>query len=114
MIRIYGIKQCDTCRKAIRWLDEHSVAYTWQDIRQEPLSRADIESWMQSLDWRTLVNKRSTTWRELDDAARDALSQHTVISQLLATPTLIKRPVAMHDGGVTIGFSENNYATLFA
>ncbi|MEO0573897.1 MAG: Spx/MgsR family RNA polymerase-binding regulatory protein [Pseudomonadota bacterium] len=114
MICIYGIKQCDTCRKALRWLDDNNISYEWQDVRVTPLHADQIHEWTQSLDWTTLVNKRSTTWRELDETARESLNETSVVDQLLATPTLIKRPVAVHDGGVTVGFSAKSYQALFA
>lgn len=113
MTTIYGIKQCDTCRKALRWLDDQGVAHQWRDVREQPLQAADISAWLAKCDWRTLVNKRSTTWRELSEAERNALDASTIVVQLLATPTLTKRPVLLHDDALHIGFSPARYAEIF-
>ncbi|WP_292438276.1 ArsC family reductase [Methylophaga sp.] len=110
---VYGIKNCDTVKKARRWLDEHGVHYQFHDFRQDGLDEATIHHWLQSVDWETLLNKRGTTWRKLDDPRKDNLDQSTAVALMLANPTLIKRPVVASDNGCTVGFKEADFADKF-
>lgn len=106
---VYGIKNCDTVKKARRWLDTQDTAYQFHDFRVDGLDRQTIENWLQSLDWQTLLNKRGTTWRKLDDPRKDNLDEATAVDLMLAHPTLIKRPVVCEDAGCHVGFNEQEY-----
>lgn len=110
---VYGIKNCDTVKKARRWLDEHHIDYRFHDFRQDGLNRAMMNNWLQSLDWETLLNKRGTTWRKLDDPRKNDLNQSAAIDLMLAHPTLIKRPVIETAKGCLVGFNEAVFADRF-
>lgn len=106
MIHIHGIKACDTCRKALKWLAAEDKAHQWQDIREQPLDEATIVRWLQAVGAETLVNRRSTTWRQLDGQTRAAVMDPATSAAVLMThPTLIKRPVFEHDGAILVGFN---------
>jgi arsenate reductase (glutaredoxin) len=106
MINIYGIKACDTCRKALKWLEAEGREHRWQDIREQPLDEPTLSDWVQRLGPETLVNRRSTTWRGLDQAARDqAMDPAGSPALLLAHPTLIKRPVFEQGDQLLVGFN---------
>jgi len=92
MIAVYGIKNCDSCRKALRWLDGHAVAHVFHDLRAEPVSREQLAHWLASPFAEQLVNRRSTTWRTLTGAQK-ASEGEQLLSLLAAHPTLVKRPV---------------------
>lgn len=113
MTTIYGIKNCDTMKKAFRWLDEQNVAYVFHDYRKEGLERATLENWIKQLGWEKVVNKRGTTWRQLDKETQEAMNDETVISVLLDKPAMIKRPLLDHQGKLTLGFKAEQYSAIF-
>ena len=92
MITLYGIKNCDTVKKARTWLEQNTIAYQFHDFRADGLEPQQIKSWIDALGLETLVNKRSTTWKELDDATKQQFAANAV-NIILAHPTLIKRPL---------------------
>ena len=110
---LYGIPNCDTVKRARAWLDDHGVAYRFHDFKKQGVPEAQLDSWLKSLGWEPLVNRRGTTWRKLDEATRasvvDAGSARTV---LLANPSLIKRPVVhwKDRADVTTGFDPAEWA----
>jgi len=110
---LYGIKNCDTVKKARRWLDANDVAFSFHDFRVDGLEQAMLESWLQYVSWETLLNKRGTTWRKLEDSRKDALTQDIAIELMLANPTLIKRPVVTTENDCLVGFKEADYAAYF-
>lgn len=110
MLTVFGIKQCDSCRKALKWL-EGRVRYRFSDLRDDGLERATVESWLASDFSDVLVNKRSTTWRQLSEAERDAAGDE-LVNLILAHPTLIKRPVFVDGEVVAVGFDAEAQRTL--
>lgn len=110
---LYGIKNCDTVRKARRWLDANDVVFQFHDFRADGLEQSTIESWLASVSWEVLLNKRGTTWRKLDDPRKEQLDQATAIALMLENPTLIKRPVLSVDSIYKVGFKEADYAAHF-
>lgn len=110
---IYGIKNCDTVKKARRWLTDNKLEYQFHDFRQDGLDKATVEAWLTSVDWETLLNKRGTTWRKLDDPRKEQLDETSAVALMLENPTLIKRPVLVTEQGCTIGFKEADYAAIF-
>lgn len=106
MLHIYGIKTCDTCRKALKWLNEHGIEHQWHDLRETPLTRPTIGAWLKTVGEHSLVNRRSTTWRQLPAESRAALTSASAADLLLANPTLIKRPVLVRGREVRVGFDE--------
>lgn len=111
---VFGIKNCDTVKKARRWLDNAGVSYTFHDVREDGLNKSQVSRWAKSLGWETLVNKRSTTWKQLDDAVRQSLDDNSVIAVILEHPTLVKRPLLDVDSQYYVGFSEKTYQSIFS
>ena len=111
---LYGLKNCDTCRKAVKWLAEQNITATLHDLRADGLDEALLDKWLDELSWETLLNRRSTTWRQLSDEQRDDLDADKARGLMLAQPSLIKRPLVQLNGRWIIGYSEASYATLLA
>lgn len=110
---LYGIANCDTVRKARRWLDAQGIAYDFHDLRVDGVDRVALERWIDALGWETLVNRRSTSWKALDAATREAMNARSAAEQVLAAPTLIKRPLLDLDGELEVGFSAARYGEIF-
>jgi len=111
---LYGIKNCDTVRKARRCLEANNVDFQFHDFRADGLDKETIDDWLKSVSWETLLNKRSTSWKQLDDVRKEQLDQSIAIELMLANPTLIKRPVFSDSSGCKVGFKEADYAAYFA
>lgn len=110
---IYGIKTCDTCRKARKWLDEAGVAYRWHDLREETPDEGTVQHWLNEVGVDKLVNRRSTTWRGLDDADRErAATVEGAQSLLQEHPLLVKRPLIDTGEVVLVGFTDQTGTTL--
>ena len=107
-IILYGIPNCDQVKKARRWLEASNVDYRFHDLRRDGINTTQIERWLRTHTWNTLVNSRGTTWRQLDPESRPA-DRNSAILTLLAHPTLLKRPVLEAGATVLVGFSENEY-----
>ncbi|MBQ0721204.1 MAG: ArsC family reductase [Gammaproteobacteria bacterium] len=114
MTVLFGIKNCDTVRKARRWLEEHDVAFTFHDVRSDGLSQQQVARWIDALGLEVVLNKRSTSWKKIDPAKRENLDENSVNALLVELPTLIKRPVLEYDGAVYVGFKADTYNTIFA
>ena len=112
MITLYGLKNCTTVQAAGRWLKAHDLAYVMHDFRQHGLEQAHLERWLQQLDWQTLLNRRSTTWRQLSQQDKLNLDSARAVQLMLAQPALIKRPVLTYADNVMVGFSEESYSQL--
>lgn len=111
---LYGLKNCDSCRKAMKWLSAQDIEVALHDVRDDGLSEAMLDTWLAEFGVEALVNRRSTTWRQLDASERDALDAVRARSLLLKHPTLVKRPVLHINGQWVLGFTEARYATLLA
>ena len=114
MPTLYGIRNCDTVRKARRWLDDHGVAYTWHDVRADGLDAKTLEQWLAAVGDDVLVNRRGRTWRTLPETTRNNLDAASLRSLLLEQPTLIKRPVLDDDDDIAVVFDADAYAPRFA
>jgi len=112
-VKLFGIKNCDTVKKARRWLDGHQLEYQFHDLRADGLAPATIHRWLTRVSAADLVNRRSTTWKALDPDTRNNLDDRQVPELLLAHPTLIKRPVLEADGRLLVGFSAPTYQAFF-
>jgi arsenate reductase len=110
---IYGIKACDTMKKARDWLDRRGVAYAFHDYKVSGVARADLERWAAQVGWEVLLNRSGTTFRKLPDADKADLDQAKAIALMLAQPSMIKRPVLDVDGALTVGFRPEAYAARF-
>ncbi len=113
MTILYGIKNCDTVKKARSWLDDHGVAYRFHDFRNDGLEKQQLIEWSIQLSWEVLLNRRSTTWRQLPDEIKDNLDKAQAIELMLQHPTLIKRPLLEREGGYCVGFKDVEYQKLF-
>jgi len=110
-MKLHGIVNCDTVKKARAWLDARGITYEWIDFRRTPPSSGDLARWCEAVGWETLLNRRGSTWRALDEATKaTATDTASAIVLMQARPTLIKRPVLEVDGDVVVGFSEAVYA----
>jgi arsenate reductase len=107
---IYGIKACDTMKKARAWLDAHGVDYTFHDYKAAGIDRARLEQWAAKVGWELLLNRNGTTFRKLPDADKTGLDQEKAIGLMLAQPSMIKRPVLDIDGKLLVGFKPDAYA----
>lgn len=113
MTTLYGIKNCDTIKKARKWLSDNGVDYNFHDVRVDGIDAATIEQWVDQAGWDTVLNRRGTTWRKLDSTVQEATNRDTVTALLLEHPAMIKRPVLDVDGTVSIGFKAEQYQTIF-
>ena len=113
MVELYGIPNCDTMKKARNWLTEHGVDYSFHDFKKEGLDAALLDEWLSRVDWETLLNRRGMMWRKLDDAAKANIDATSARQVMLDTPTIIKRPVLIKDGQISVGFKEADYQKLF-
>jgi arsenate reductase (glutaredoxin) len=110
---LYGIKSCDTCRKARKWLGENGKTYQWRDLREQPVDAPRLERWLDELGPGQLINRRSTTWRQLDESTRvKAMDPAAAPSVIARHPTLIKRPVFELADQVIVGFNESTREKL--
>ena len=108
-IVIYGIKNCDTMKKARAWLDDHGVVYAFHDYKVDLVDRARLEGWAKAVGWEVLLNRAGTTFRELPDEAKDGLTQAKAIALMLDQPSMIKRPVLDLGGKLLVGFKAEVY-----
>ncbi len=113
MAILYGIRNCDTCRKARAWLDSQGSAYRFHDFRADGLDADVLQRLEAAAGWEILLNRRGTTWRGLDEAARSDVDRAKALRLMLEHPALIKRPVLEANGNVLVGFAPEHYlATL--
>mgnify|MGYP005992632481 CR=1 FL=1 len=112
-ITMYGIKNCDTIKKAKKWLESREISYVFHDYRQQGLSETWLKKVMEHHDWEVILNKRGTTYRQLSDEIKNSLNKSTAIEQLLAHPAMIKRPILEVDGNFYVGFKDTEYQAIF-
>lgn len=109
-ITIFGIRNCDTMKKARLWLDEHGVDYDFHDYKADGIDRAHLDRWVGTFGWETVLNRAGTTFRKLPDDARQDLDGEKAIALMLEQPSMIKRPVLdLGDGRLLIGFKPESY-----
>jgi len=113
MIHLYGIPNCDTIRKARKWLADHGVDYNFHDYKKESVDKALLQIWCDKLDWEILLNRRGTTWRQLPESEKADVDQDKAIKLMIAHPAMIKRPVLVCDQTIEVGFSEASYTEIF-
>ena len=111
---LYGIPNCDTVKKARTWLAEHGIDATFHDFKKQGLDQATVQRWLDVLDWETLVNRKGTTWRNLPDARKAAVTDKaSALELVLESPSVVKRPVLDRGGNFSVGYSEPQYAAYF-
>ena len=110
-LTLYGIRNCDTMKKARTWLDDHGVDYAFHDYKVSGIDRASLARWCKARGWEVVLNRAGTTFRKLPDAAREHLDERKAIELMLAQPSMIKRPVLEGSGHLLIGFRPEEYRT---
>lgn len=113
MITLYGIKNCDTVKKARHWLETHGIEFRFHDFREDGLTPGQVDAWLEALGWENLVNRRSTSWKALTPEQRENMSRSTARAAILEQPTLIKRPLLDTGHELHCGFSADSYTTIF-
>lgn len=114
MVRIYGIKNCNTVKKALTWFDENGIAYEFHDFKKLGVSREKLEEWGEKLDWEPLVNKKGTTWKQLDQLEQQKVTDASSAYAMLGDKTsMIKRPVVENGNDLILGFDETKYEESF-
>lgn len=114
MINLYGIPNCDTVKKARKWLDGAGIAHRFHDVRKDGLDAARLGDWIAAAGWEALINKSGTTFRKLPDAAKADLDAAKASALMLAEPAMIKRPVVEYPGGVLVGFKPDLWIARLA
>ncbi len=110
MLTVYGIKSCDTCRRARKFLAEHNIEFRFHDLREDGLDIQMLERWSQRIGWQKLLNKQSLTWRKIPEVDRNDMTRDKALATMIENPTLIKRPVLEADKFIAVGFSEQRFA----
>ena len=109
---IYGIRNCDTMKKARAWLEGHDVAYSFHDYKASGIDRATLEKWAKTAGWEVLLNRSGTTFRKLPDAAKENMDERKAIKLMLEQPSMIKRPVLERGRMLLVGFDPERYSAL--
>lgn len=114
VLTVYGIKSCDTCRKARTFLQSKDIEYGFHDVRKDGLSIQMLERWADRAGWETLLNKKSLTWRKVPEADKNSLNRAKALALMLEQPTLVKRPVLEAENYIGVGFSEKRFSAFLA
>ena len=109
MLTIFGIKSCDTCRRAKKFLAEHNIEFRFHDLREDGLDIQMLERWSDRLGWQKLLNKQSLTWRKIPEVDRNDMTRDKALAAMIDSPTLIKRPVLEANKFIAVGFSEKRF-----
>ncbi|KAA0971167.1 ArsC family reductase [Aureimonas fodinaquatilis] len=113
-VTIYGIKNCDTMKKAMLWLTDYNVTFEFHDYRKQGLEREKLAEWVDRLGWETLLNKQGMTFRKLEPDMQKDLTVEKAMDLMLQQPAMIRRPVLEHEGEITVGFKPGEYMAIFA
>ncbi len=109
MLIVYGIKSCDTCRKARKYLVAHNIEHKFHDLREDGLDIQMLERWTQRIGWEKLLNRQSLTWRKIPEVDRNAMNRDKALAAMIDNPTLVKRPVIETKKFIAVGFSEKRF-----
>ena len=113
MLTVYGIKSCDTCRKARKFFTENDVEFKFHDVRDDGLGIQMLERWSERISWTKLLNKQSLTWRKVPEVDRANISKDDAMALIIENPTLLKRPVLESDNFIAVGFAEKKFAEVW-
>ena len=113
MITVYGIANCDTMKKARKWLETHHIDYTFHDYKKLGISKSKLKDWCKQADWELLLNRRGTTWRKLDEKAKAGINKTSAIEIMAENTSIIKRPVIETGDKLLVGFSEEEFKATF-
>jgi Spx/MgsR family transcriptional regulator len=112
MIKIYGIKNCDTLKKTLKWFDAKSVDYQFIDYKKEAPNEALAQQFLAAHSWETVINKRGTTWRKLGDDVKNTMTEDKAVELMQTQPSIIKRPIVVSNGTILVGFDEAAFEKL--
>jgi Spx/MgsR family transcriptional regulator len=112
-VTVYGIKNCETMKKAFAWLDGRKIAYTFHDYKKAGADEAVLKRAVKELGWETAINRKGTSWRALPEKRRAAMTEKDAIAAALENPSLIKRPLVVHAKGLIAGFDADEYKKIF-
>ncbi|MBT4691514.1 MAG: Spx/MgsR family RNA polymerase-binding regulatory protein [Rhodospirillaceae bacterium] len=104
-LKVYGLQNCDTCRKAKKWLEGEGIVFEFYDLRKSPIDAETLTDWLAAIGADKLINRRGTTWRELTEGQKGATGD-ALVSLLLEQPAILKRPIFVTNDGVSVGFDE--------
>lgn len=110
MLTVFGIKSCDTCRKARKYFAENDIEFRFHDVRDDGLDIQMLERWASRIEWTKLLNKQSLTWRKVPDVDRADMSKNRAFALMIENPTLVKRPVLESEQFIAVGFSEKRFS----
>jgi arsenate reductase len=110
---IYGIRNCDTMKKARAWLNKRGIDYTFHDYKAEGVERAKLEGWAKEVGWETLLNRAGTTFRKLPEKEKEGVTESRAVALMLAQPSMIKRPLLEANGKLLVGFKPQMYEQVF-
>lgn len=109
-IRICGIRNCDTMKKAFDWLEKKKISYEFQDYKKNPPDAVLLRQAIAAHGWQQIINRKGTSWRQLPEKVREGMTEKTAMAAALENPSLIKRPLVFYRGGILLGFDEKTYA----
>ena len=112
MITLYGIPNCDTIKKARKWLNDNGLDYTFYDYKKQGVPETELTRWVNQLGWEVLLNKRGTTWRKLDDETKNTVNESAAMRIMQENPSIIKRPVLVSGDTLLVGFKTEDYSQL--
>jgi Spx/MgsR family transcriptional regulator len=110
---MYGIKNCDTIKKAKQWLESHAISYRFHDYRSDGIDETLLSAFLAAESWEVLLNKRGTTWRQQPDAVKNNIEKESAIALMLEYPAMIKRPVLITKNKLVVGFKAEQYQNIF-
>ena len=113
-LTVYGIKSCDSCRAARKFLGDKDMEFTFHDLREDGLDIQMLERWSDRLGWERLLNKRSLTWRKIPEVDRNDMNKDKALAAIIERPTLMKRPVLEANQFIAVGFSEKRFSDFLA
>lgn len=113
LITIYGIKNCDTMKKAMKWLDKNGIAYDFHNYKKDGIDKNALEHALEQHGLNVVINKRGTTWQQLSDHVKDSVNESNIIALAEQNPSLLKRPLLMIGDTAIVGFNEQEYRNLF-
>jgi len=113
MTTIYGIKNCDTMKKAFKWLDAANINYSFHDYKKDAPDTNILGQAIAAHGWEAVINQRGTTWRKLDDATKSSMNADKAIPLALENPSILKRPLLVHNGETHLGFKDAAYKAIF-
>ena len=112
MFKLYGIDNCDTCRKARKWLIKNKINFQYHDLQRQGINTKTIHKWIKQVGYETLLNRRSTTWRNLPENIKKDIDAISVVNLIVASPTILKRPILERQKIITFGFTREIQKTI--